>query len=61
MTDSLFVSMAIEIDSATHPMQTGDAVIIGPGVVPEIKNQGPKFTSYVICTNCSGPEDKIPA
>lgn len=54
-------TMAIEIDRATHQMQTGDAVIIGPGVVHEIKNRGLKFTSYVINVDCGGPGDKIPA
>jgi mannose-6-phosphate isomerase-like protein (cupin superfamily) len=54
-------AMAIEIDAATHLMQTGDAVILGPGVVHEIKNQGLKFTSYVIGADCGDPGDKIPA
>jgi len=54
-------AMAIEVDGATHQMQVGDAVIIGPGVVHEIKKQGPKFTSYVIGANCGGPGDKFPA
>ncbi len=54
-------TMAIEIDGATQQMQTGDAVIIGPGVVHEVKNQGLKFTSYVIGANCGGPWDKITA
>ena len=53
-------AMVIEVDGATHQMETGDAVIIAPGVVHEIKNQGLKFTSYVICTGCGGPGDKIP-
>jgi mannose-6-phosphate isomerase-like protein (cupin superfamily) len=52
-------TMAIEIDGAVHQMQTGDAVIIGPGVAHEIKNQGLKFTSYVIGADCGGPGDKI--
>jgi len=53
-------TLAIEIDGATHQMETGDAVIIAPGVVHEIKNQGLKFTSYVIYTGCGGLGDKIP-
>lgn len=53
--------MTIEIDGTTQQMQTGDAVIIGPGVVHAIKNQGLKFTSYVIGSNCGGPADKFPA
>jgi quercetin dioxygenase-like cupin family protein len=52
--------MAIEIDGTTHQMQTGDTVIIGPGVVHAIKNQGLKFISYVIGSGCGGPGDKIP-
>ncbi|MCP3955431.1 MAG: cupin domain-containing protein [Desulfobacterales bacterium] len=54
-------TMAIEIDGVAHQMQTGDAVIISPGVVHEVKNQGLKFTSYVISANCGGPKDKYPA
>jgi len=54
-------AMAIEIDGAARQMQTGDAVIITPGVVHEIKNQGSKFTSYVIGADCGGPGDKFPA
>ncbi len=54
-------AMIIEIDGANHQMRAGDAVIIGPGVIHEIKNQGRKFTSYVIGANCGGPRDKIPA
>ena len=51
--------MAIEVDGANHNMKTGDAIIIGPGVVHEIKKQGLKFITYVINANCGGPGDKF--
>lgn len=54
-------SMAVEVDGATHHLQSGDAVIIGPGRPHKIKNQGLKFTSYVISSNSGGPADKFPA
>ena len=54
-------SMALEVNGSNHLMQAGDTFIVGPRIVHEVKNQGLKFTSYVISANCGGPGDKIPA
>jgi len=54
-------SMTVEVDGAIHHLQSGDAVIIGPGRPHEIKKQGLKFTSYAISSNSGGSTDKFPA
>ncbi len=56
---AMFGTVLIEAKGVNYPLETGDMLIVNPGVVHEVKPSGTEFMCRVVTLQCKGDQDKF--
>jgi len=51
--------LEIEVEGEIHLLEVGDALLVRPGAIHEVRRGGEPFLCQVVTAQCGGPADKI--